>query len=70
MLELAAGVPERCAWALNTYRLSALPPAARRELGESFDLTASALALRRGDARAAALAQPVPGLAGRIESFW
>jgi hypothetical protein len=70
MAELLSGVPGRCVWVLNTYRLSALPPAARRDLAERFDLTASALALRQGDARAEALAVPVPGLHGRIESYW
>jgi hypothetical protein len=70
MQALASGIPADCTCALHTYRLGALPAAARDDLQRDFVLLASGVALRRGDPRLAKLAEPVPGLSGRIESFW
>jgi hypothetical protein len=66
MSEFAAGVPSGCVWVVPTYRLSVLPRPAQTELEESFELSGSGLALRRGDAR---LAGPIAGFPGWSQNY-
>jgi hypothetical protein len=70
MQGLATGVPAACTCALNTYRLGALPAAARDDLRRDFVPLPSGLALRRGDPRLTTFTAPGAGRSGRIESFW
>lgn len=68
MRELQFDLPADCTLALDTYRLSALPPNARRALGSGFRRLASGLAVRR-DRPLRPQAESVSG-SGSVESFW
>lgn len=68
MAELARGLPPRCTVALATYRLNALPRAAREALAREFVPLASGLAVRRERPVDRSLFE-LPG-DGRVESFW
>jgi hypothetical protein len=65
MGELMKGLPPECTWAVRSYRLASLPPAALVALRKEFRSVRGALA-RRGDTAPASS----PGLPAEIENFW
>lgn len=68
MSELGQGVPASCTLVLNTYRLNALPSAAREELARDFVPLENGLAVRR-DRSVGKVLDSTQGTR-RIDSYW
>jgi hypothetical protein len=69
MTELAQGVPANCTWAVNSYRLVALPPNAQHGLAVDYRPAFGALALRRGVTRTLPSAAE-RGMPLQVENYW